>query len=127
MPEVGNRKAEKVTVSDIAKLHATLQASPYQANRMLAVISSLYSFAAKRHFVPQGTNPARGIEKYRENGRERFLSAEELSRLGEAIREAETIGIPYAVDASKPTAKHAPKEKTVGQSSAPTPRRPSGF
>jgi integrase len=78
---------------------------------MLAVVSSLYSFAAKRHFVPQGINPARGIEKYRENGRERFLGTEELSRLGEAIREAETIGLPYNIDTSKPTAKHAPKEK----------------
>ena len=111
LPELGNRKAEKVTVSDIAKLHGKLKASPYQANRMLAVVSSLYSFAGKRHFVPQGTNPARGIEKYRENGRERFLSAEELGRLGEAIREAETKGLPYNVDTSKPTAKHAPKEK----------------
>ena len=111
LPELGNRKAEKVTISDIAKLHGKLKASPYQANRMLAVVSSLYSFAAKRHFVPQGTNPARGIEKYRENGRERFLSAEELRRLGEAIREAETKGLPYSIDTSKPTAKHAPKEK----------------
>jgi integrase len=33
-----------------------------------------------------------------------------LARIGEAIREAETVGLPYAVDQSKPTAKHAPKE-----------------
>jgi integrase len=111
LPVLGNHKAEKVTVSEIAKLHGKLKGSPYQANRMLAVVSSLYSFAVKRHFVSQGTNPARDIEKYRENGRERFLSAEELSRLGEAIREAETKGLPYNIDTSKPTAKHAPKEK----------------
>jgi integrase len=111
LPELGNRKAEKVTISDIARLHVKLKESPYQANRMLAVVSSLYSFAAKRHFVPRGTNPARGIEKYRENGRERFLTAEEMARLGEAIREAETVGVPYSIDTSKPTAKHAPKEK----------------
>jgi integrase len=111
LPELGNRKAEKITISDIAKLHGKLKASPYQANRMLAVVSSLYSFAAKRRFIAEGVNPTRGIEKYRENGRERFLSAEELGRLGEAIREAETNGLPYNIDMSKPTAKHAPKEK----------------
>ena len=77
---------------------------------MLAVVSSLYGFAGKRHFVQEGTNPARGIEKYREKGREWFLSAEELGRLGEAIREAETKGLPYNIDTSKPTHKHAPKE-----------------
>ena len=56
-------------------------------------------------------NPARGIEKYPEEGRERFLSTDELTRLGDALREAETVGLPYAVDGAKPKAKHAPKEE----------------
>jgi integrase len=34
----------------------------------------------------------------------------ELAQIGEAIREAETVGLSYAVDATKPKAKHAPKE-----------------
>ena len=55
LPELGNRKAEKVTISEIAKLHGKLKASPYQANRMLAVVSSLYSFAAKRRFIVAGS------------------------------------------------------------------------
>ena len=111
LPELGMRKAGKVTVAEIAKLHAKLGEHPYQANRMLAVVGSLYSFAAKRHLVPHGMNPARGIEKYPEEGRERFLSTDELTRLGDALREAETVGLPYAVDGAKPKAKHAPKEE----------------
>jgi integrase len=98
-------------VADLAKLHHQLKPHPYQANRMLAVVGSLYSFAARRRILPVGFNPARGIEKYSERGRERFLGAEELNRLGEAIREAETSGLPYVVDEAKPKAKHAPKEK----------------
>ena len=42
-------------------------------------------------------------------GRERYLTSEELARLGDALREGETIGLPYSVDETKPTAKHAPK------------------
>ena len=38
------------------------------------------------------------------------MTTPELARIGEAIREAETVGLPYAVDQSKPKAKHAPKE-----------------
>jgi site-specific recombinase XerD len=91
LPELGSRKVDKVTVADVAKLYSKLKDHPYQANRLLAVVGSLYTFAAKRHVVPHGMNPARGIEKYLEEGRERFLSSEELSRLGEAIREAETM------------------------------------
>src|SRR5439155_4814108 len=64
LPSLGTRKAEKVTVGDLAMLHTKMKDHPYQANRMLAVVGSLYSFAGKQHIVPVGFNPARGIEKY---------------------------------------------------------------
>jgi hypothetical protein len=97
LPELGARQGEKVTTADLARLHARIKKRPYQANRMLAVISSLYTFAGKRMFVPIGFNPARGIDKYPERGRERFLTTEELGRLGDALREAETVGLPMRV------------------------------
>ena len=110
LPELGSRKAEQVTTSDLARLHTKMRDRPYQANRMLEVIGSLYSFAGKRKILPLGFNPARGIEQYPEKGRERFMTADELSRLGDAVREAETVGLPYEIDRTKATAKHAPKE-----------------
>jgi integrase len=80
------------------------------ANRTVAVIASLYSFASRQRLLPLGfINPTKGIEKYPEKSRERFLTDAELARLGDAIREAETIGLPYEVDEMKPAAKHAPK------------------
>jgi integrase len=69
----------------------------------------MYAFAGRAGVLPEGTNPARGIDKFKESHRERFLTGEELERLGGAIREAETIGIPWTVDESKPNAKHVPK------------------
>jgi integrase len=110
LPDLGSRKAEQVTTSDLAKLHAKMRDRPYQANRMLEVVGSLYSFASKRKILTLAFNPARGIEQYPEKGRERYLTADELSRLGDAIREAETAGLPYEVDETKLTAKHAPQE-----------------
>jgi integrase len=110
LPELGSRKAEQVTPSDLAKLHAKMRDRPYQANRMLEVVGSLYSFASKRKILALASNPARGIEQYPEKGRERYLTADELARLGDAIREAETAGLPYEIDEAKSTAKHAPKE-----------------
>jgi integrase len=111
LPEVGKRKASKITANDLARLHLDMREHPYQANRMLAVVGALYSFAIKRKIVPSDTNPARGIEKYRESGRERLLTAQELMRLGDAIREGETTGLPYEIDTTKPKAKHAPKSE----------------
>jgi integrase len=37
------------------------------------------------------------------------LTTEELARLGDALREGEMVGLPYFVDETKPTAKHAAK------------------
>ena len=59
--------------------------------------------------LPEGHNPTKGLRKYREQGRERFLTSDELGRLGAALAEGETIGLLYEIDDKKPNAKHAPK------------------
>jgi integrase len=97
-PEIGTSKADKVTRTQIARLHAKLRATPFQANRMLAVVGSMYAFAGRIGAVPEGVNPSKKIDKYREHRRERFLTVAELDRLGAAIREAETKGIPWRVN-----------------------------
>jgi integrase len=48
------------------------------------------------------------VRVYADGKGERFLSADELARLGEALREAETIGLPWKVS-DGPRAKHRPK------------------
>lgn len=88
-PELGAIKADKVTRGQVARLHGKLKATPFQANRILAVIGSMYAFAGRGGIVPEGMNPARRIEQFREHRRERFLTSVELERLGSAIREAE--------------------------------------
>jgi integrase len=111
VPTLGKLKAAEVHRAHVAKLHLKFRATPYQANWMLAVIGAMYSFAQRHGLVPEDVNPARRIEKYREHRRERYLSADEMDRLGSAIREAETVGIPWEVDDTKPTAKHQPAKE----------------
>jgi integrase len=108
-PELGGSKADKVTRAQVAKLHGKLKATPFQANRVLAAIGTMYAFAGRSGIVAEGINPARRIEHFKEHRRERFLTGEELMRLGAAIRDAETSGIPWNVDETKPKAKHLPK------------------
>jgi integrase len=112
-PQLGATKADKVTRAQVARLHAKLKTTPFQANRVLAVIGSMYAFAGRSGIVPEGINPARRIEQFKERRRERFLTGEELERLGSAIREAETKGIPWDVDEEKPKSKNLPKAKNL--------------
>ena len=111
LPSLGKRKITEVTRADLSRLHANLHDRPYRANRLLAVIGSLYSFAESRQIVPEQVNPARRIEKYREDRRERFLSSAELERLGQVLREGETVGIPWRLDTAKPLSKHLPRSQ----------------
>lgn len=74
---------------EITRLHTALQDTPYQANRVLALLSKFFNWAEKQGLRPDGSNPCRHIEKYRERKRERFLSQEEFTRLGEALAKAE--------------------------------------
>ncbi len=108
-PELGSAKADKVTRAAIMKLHGKLAATPFQANRMLAVVGSMYAFASRIGIVAEAANPARKIEKFAEHRRERFLTSDDLERLGTAIREAESKGIPWKADESKAKANHLAK------------------
>lgn len=109
-PIVGSLKLDAVEETDIAKLHRKVgKATPMTANRVLEFIGSVYRYAAVCGLVPRGHNPTAHIQAYREQRRERFLTSEELGRLGEAIREAETTGIVWRTD-GKAASKHTPKK-----------------
>lgn len=106
---IGTTKLDALTTADLAKLHKRVgKEKPATANRCLEFVGSVYKEAARQGLLPIGTNPARGIPAFKEVKRERFLSAEEVVRLGEAIREGETDGIPWEPDPTKKT-KHVPK------------------
>jgi integrase len=105
----GGLKATALTRAHVTTLHFRMADRPYAANRAVAVWSKAFAWAADWGLIPEGINPVRGLKKYREQGRERFLKPDELARLGDTLREGETIGLPYFVDETKPTAKHAAK------------------
>jgi integrase len=94
-PALGHLKVAAVTRQDLHQFHAARSATPRQANLILAVCSKAFSLAELWQMRAEGTNPCAKIERYRENHRERFLSANELARLGATLRQAETAGLPW--------------------------------
>jgi len=108
-PALKSRRIVDVRRADLAKLHSAMEDKPSAANRVLAVVSSVWTWAARREEVSAAANPCLGIEHYPENARERFLTSEEFARLGDALRLAETTGLEWSIDAAKPKANRAPK------------------
>ncbi|SUS06439.1 conserved hypothetical protein [uncultured Defluviicoccus sp.] len=98
-PALGDLKASDVTRTHVSRLHHSLRTTPYQANRVLAVCSAMFTLAERWGLRPDGSNPCQHVEKFRELARERMLSAEELARLGDGL--AAYRGSPYVVAAVK--------------------------
>jgi integrase len=83
-PAMGNKRVADLRHSDIEAMHSKIAgATPYAANRAVAVLSKMLSLAVK--WEMRTDNPARGIERSPEERRERFLTPAEIARLGEVL------------------------------------------
>jgi integrase len=80
-----SRYLSSLPQGEISTLHIRIgkEHGKYAANRVLALLSKLYSFAATLGFP--GPNPARGIQRFKERSRDRFLSGDELERFFKAL------------------------------------------
>lgn len=88
-PAFGNRPIADLVRADITTAHAKWAEHPRAANHALAVMSKIMSWAEEHGYRPDRSNPCFKIKKYREVKRQRYLSLEELARLGQAIQGAE--------------------------------------
>jgi len=97
LPAIGMLKVEAVDRTDVAALHHNARDKPVEANRALALVSKLFNLAEAWGLRPDHTNPARHIERFPEKSRERFLSASELAKLGDSLRQAERSEHPSVI------------------------------
>jgi integrase len=83
----GNRQLSKFKDTDYSKLHTEIgKEHPTTANRVMAMASSLFGYAAERKLF-KGTNPAHGIKKFPETKRDRFLQSDELPAFFKSLAE----------------------------------------
>jgi integrase len=88
-PMMGKLRVTDVQFRDVADFHYRLRQTPVTANRAVLFLSSFFSWCERHGLRDKNTNPAVGVEKFKEKSRERFLSARELGRLGIALARAE--------------------------------------
>ena len=108
-PLLGQTRIRALTRSDVEKFQQDVAAGKSKADvktkprgraivsggkgtaaRSLAVLGTLLSFAVKRGMRPD--NPARGVKLFANDRRERFLTLDEIARIGEALSKLEADG-----------------------------------
>ena len=83
LPLIGKRRVADVSRGDVEAVVATL--APVTGNRVLALVSRLFTLAEAWGWRSPNTNPARRIEKAREEPRDRVLAPSELASLARAL------------------------------------------
>lgn len=89
VPAFGRKHLAELTRDDVRTFHHARRETPVGANRALVLLKAIFTWAD-----PDGVNPCRRIKPFPERPRERFLSADELARLGKAL--AVWPGSPFA-------------------------------
>jgi integrase len=77
-PVLGDRAVTSITVDDAERVHQ-FTAGNVQANRALALLSTVMGYAVQRRLL--GHNPCRGIRRNKEKGREFFYTPAQTKKL----------------------------------------------
>ncbi len=96
LPWFQGRPIADITARDVKQWFTSLHETPVAADRSAPVLSVIMRQAEVYGYRPEGTNPCVGIKRYRRQGRERFLTAAELRRLGAMLARHEA-GRPQVV------------------------------
>lgn len=87
------RQLSEIKKSDVQALHNRLgkDCGPYAANRLRSLLHSMFNVANDTGW--NGANPVRGVKKFPEQKRERFLRADELPRFFAALEEEDSVTV----------------------------------
>src|ERR1019366_7632292 len=83
LPRFGSLRVKSINQRDIDTLHASLESTPYHANRVLSLLSRMFTLAIKWGY--RADNPVHGIRRFDEPIKERWLPAEEIRRFSDAL------------------------------------------
>ncbi|MDE0171943.1 MAG: tyrosine-type recombinase/integrase [Defluviicoccus sp.] len=87
LPHFTGRNIATIDGRDVRNWFASLAATPVAADRSMPILSVIMREAERMGLRPEGSNPCRGIRRYRRKGRERFLSDDEIRSLSAVLSE----------------------------------------
>ena len=101
IPNFGNVCLKEITRSMITKHHQSMYQTPHGANRFLSLMSKMMNLAERWEYRPLNSNPCRHIERYKEEGRQIYLSMEQIEKIGHVIKQMEQTESIFVLSAIK--------------------------
>lgn len=100
LPKFGSKHLDELTTEEVVDAHQSFRKTGYApgtANKWIVQIRYMYNVAKKAKIPGSEFNPAAGVKQYRVEGRERFLSPEEIERLREAVEQSSNKQLKHIV------------------------------
>jgi integrase len=131
VPLLGHLKASAVTAEDVARMVRSIAAGDtardektehgrrivkggkIAANRARALLSTMMNLAETWGYRPGNSNPCGGARRFLEEKRQRFLTGDELARLGRTLAAAETEGLDRPAGENSPVRKIKENPATI--------------
>lgn len=82
-PVLGKRRVDKISFQDIEKLHHDLRMTPYQANRVLALLRVMFKYAIALRWI--ATSPCDEVKMFPEQKRRRHMRPSEAPKIARSI------------------------------------------
>ena len=101
IPNFGNVCLKEITRAMITKHHQSMYQTPHGANRFLSLMSKMMNLAERWEYRPLNSNPCRHIERYKEEGRQIYLSMEQIEKIGHVIKQMEQTESIFVLSAIK--------------------------
>jgi len=90
-PVFGSKRIDRTSYQMVDDFHQTLRDTPYQANRVLAMLRPMFRFAGSLQWIDAGYNPAKDVSMFTERKRRRHIKPSEAPRISTALYEKEHI------------------------------------
>jgi integrase len=100
LPKFGTKHLDELTQQDVIEAQQSMRNAGYApgtANKYVVQIRYMYNVAKKAKIQGADFNPAAGIKQFTVNGRERFLTQEEIERLRDAVAKSICKPLKYIV------------------------------
>lgn len=90
LPRFKNKTVAGVTQDDVRSLHEKMGQTQRNANNVLTALSKLMTWSMERKW--REDNPCKGVARYKERERNRYLAPDEAKRLGATLRQVAQDG-----------------------------------
>ncbi|MEW6238075.1 MAG: tyrosine-type recombinase/integrase [Candidatus Omnitrophota bacterium] len=101
LPRFGKWNVSDIRRPDVIKFHSWIgkdQGKPYEANRVLALLSTMIEYACKIEMIESNhPNPCRKVDKFEEKSRDVLMPMESVPRLMQALETESNVFVRSAI------------------------------